>query len=91
VLETENMKSRKIGIEKHADGYVGIFADGRWQMADGRWQIEVYFKALKIGCRAEQLRLEKRECLEPALAFYMIIAWCVLFLTMLGCDCPEMP
>jgi len=66
-------------------------ADGRWQMADGRWQIEVYFKALKIGCRAEQLRLEKRECLEPALAFYMIIAWCVLFLTMLGCDCPEMP
>ena len=56
-----------------------------------RWQIEVYFKVLKSGCRIEQLQLEKRERLEPALAFYMIIAWRVLYLTMLGRDCPEMP
>jgi hypothetical protein len=56
-----------------------------------RWQIEVYFKVLKSGCRVEQLQLEKRERLEPALAFYMIIAWRVLYLTMLGRDCPEMP
>jgi hypothetical protein len=56
-----------------------------------RWQIEVYFKVLKSGCRVEQLQLEKRERLDPALAFYMIIAWRVLFLTMLGRDCPEMP
>jgi len=33
-----------------------------------RWQIEVYFKVLKSGCRVEQLQLEKRERLEPALA-----------------------
>jgi len=56
-----------------------------------RWQIEVYFKVLKSGCRIEQLQLEARERLEPALAFYMIIAWRVLYLTMLGRDCPEMP
>jgi len=56
-----------------------------------RWQIEVYFKVLKSGCRVEQLQLEARERLEPALAFYMIIAWRVLYLTMLGRDCPEMP
>jgi len=56
-----------------------------------RWQIEVYFKVLKSGCRIEELQLEKRERLEPALAFYMIIAWRVLFLTMLGRDCPQMP
>jgi hypothetical protein len=56
-----------------------------------RWQIEVYFKVLKSGCRVEQLQLETRERLEPALAVYMIIAWRVLFLTMLGRDCPEMP
>jgi hypothetical protein len=56
-----------------------------------RWQIEVYFKVLKSGCRIEQLQLETRERLEPALAFYMIIAWRVLFLTMLGRECPEMP
>ena len=56
-----------------------------------RWQIEVYFKVLKSGCRIEELQLEKRARLEPALAFYMIIAWRVLFLTMLGRDCPELP
>jgi len=56
-----------------------------------RWQIEVYFKVLKSGCRIEQLQLETRERLEPALVFYMIIAWRVLYLTMLGRDCPEMP
>lgn len=56
-----------------------------------RWQIEVFFRILKSGCRIEKLQLEKIERLEPALAFYMIIAWRVLFLTMLGRECPEMP
>jgi hypothetical protein len=56
-----------------------------------RWQIEGYFKVLKSGCRVEQLQLETRARLEPALAFSMIIAWRVLYLTMLGRDCPEMP
>ena len=36
------------------------------------------FKLLESGCRIEELQLEKRERLEPALAFYMIIAWRVL-------------
>lgn len=56
-----------------------------------RWQVEVYFKILKSGCKIEQLQLEQRERLEPALAFYMVIAWRVLYLTMLGRDCPELP
>jgi hypothetical protein len=47
-----------------------------------RWPIEVCFKVLKSGCRIEELQLEKRERLEPALAFYMIIARRVLCLTM---------
>ena len=55
-----------------------------------RWQVEVYFKVLKSGCRIEELQLETRERLEPALAFYMIIAWRVLYLTMLGRECPEL-
>ena len=50
-----------------------------------------FFRILKSGCRIEKLQLEKLERLEPALAFYMIIAWRVLFLTMLGRECPEMP
>ncbi len=56
-----------------------------------RWQIEVFFRILKSGCRIEKLQLERIERLEPALAFYMIIAWRILFVTMLGRDCPEMP
>jgi hypothetical protein len=56
-----------------------------------RWQIEISFKVLKSGCRIEALQLEKRERLEPALAFYMVIAWRVLHLSMLGRECPEMP
>ncbi len=55
-----------------------------------RWQIEVFFRILKSGCRIEKLRLEKIERLEPALAFYRIIAWRILFLTLLGRDCPDM-
>jgi hypothetical protein len=55
-----------------------------------RWQVEIYFKVLKSGCRIEELQLQTRERLEPALAFYMIIAWRVLYLTMLGRECPEM-
>ncbi len=39
----------------------------------------------------EKRQLEKLERLEPALAFYMIVAWRVLFLTLLGRACPEMP
>lgn len=56
-----------------------------------RWQIEIYFRILKSGCKIEELQLEKLERLEPALALYMIIAWRVLYLTMLGRDCPELP
>lgn len=56
-----------------------------------RWQVEVYFRILKSGCKVEELQLEKLERLEPALAFYMIVAWRVLFLTVLGRECPELP
>jgi hypothetical protein len=56
-----------------------------------RWSIEVFFKILKSGCKIEELQIECRERLEPALAFYMIIAWRVLMLTQLGRTCPELP
>jgi hypothetical protein len=56
-----------------------------------RWQVEIYFRILKSGCKVEELQLEKLERLEPALALYMIIAWRVLYLTMLGRECPELP
>lgn len=60
-----------------------------WYLA--RWQIEVFFKILKSGCKVEELQLEHVERIEKALAFYLIIAWRVLYLTMLGRECPELP
>jgi hypothetical protein len=56
-----------------------------------RWEIEVYFRILKSGCKIEKLQLESTERLEPALALYMIVAWRVLYLTMLGRECPDLP
>ena len=55
-----------------------------------RWQVEIYFKILKSGCKVEELQLERITRLEPALAFYMMVAWRVLYLTMLGRECPEL-
>jgi hypothetical protein len=55
-----------------------------------RWQIEVYFRILKSGCKVEQLQLQTRDRLEVALAFYMIIAWRVLYLVMLGRTVPDL-
>ena len=56
-----------------------------------RWQVEIYFKILQNGCKAEEFQLEQLTRLEPALAFYMMVAWRVLYLTMLGRACPELP
>jgi len=56
-----------------------------------RWQVEIFFRILKSGCKIEDLQLEKLERLEPAILLYMLIAWRVLFLTMVGRECPELP
>ena len=56
-----------------------------------RWQIEVYFRVLKSGCKVEQLQLQTRDRLEAALALYLIVAWRVLYLMMLGRNCPDLP
>ncbi len=56
-----------------------------------RWQIEIYFRILKSGCKVEELQSESAERFIPCLAMYMIIAWRVMFLLMLGRECPDMP
>jgi hypothetical protein len=55
-----------------------------------RWQIEIFFRILKSGCKVEELQLEHADRIEAALALYCIIAWRVLWLTMLGRSCPEL-
>jgi len=56
-----------------------------------RWQIEIYFKVLKSGCHIEDRQFETSERIKPCIALYMIVAWRVLFVTMLGRECPDLP
>lgn len=55
-----------------------------------RWQIEIFFKILKSGCGIEKLQLQTIDRLKPSIAMYMIIAWRILAMTMLGRCCPDM-
>lgn len=55
-----------------------------------RWEIEIYFRLLKSGCKIEELQLERAERLQAALALYMIVAWRVLFMLMMGRECPDL-
>lgn len=55
-----------------------------------RWQIEIYFKVLKSGCKIEDRQFETSERIKPCIALYMIVAWRVLFVTMIGRECPDL-
>jgi hypothetical protein len=61
------------------------------QWYGSRWSIEVFFRILKTGCRVEALQLSTLERLEPALALYLIIAWRLQYLTLLGRATPDLP
>lgn len=52
--------------------------------------MEVFFRVYKSGCRVERLQLEGADRLRPCLALYLIVSWRVLWLTMLGRECPEL-
>lgn len=54
-----------------------------------RWGIEVWHKILKSGCRIEQRQLESAERLERCLTLYSVIAWRILYATMLARATPE--
>jgi IS4 transposase len=57
----------------------------------GRWPIELFFRTLKTGCKIEELRLEAIERLQPCIALYLIVAWRVMYVTMLGRECGDLP
>lgn len=54
-----------------------------------RWEIEIFFRVLKQGCKIEKLQFETEKRFAACLAFYMIIAWRVLYVTMLGREYPN--
>jgi hypothetical protein len=54
-----------------------------------RWMIEVFFRTLKSGCRAEERRFEHLDRVLPCLAVYLIVTWRTLFVCRLGREFPE--
>ena len=56
-----------------------------------RWRIERLHFILKSGCNYEKLQLETAERLWRALAIYLIVAWRVLYIDMIGRTLPTAP
>ncbi len=55
-----------------------------------RWGIEVWHKVLKSGCRIEARQLETADRLKRCLTLYAVIAWRVLYATMLSRATPQL-
>lgn len=59
----------------------------QWYRA--RWEIELFCRVLKQGCQIARLRLATAHRLLNALAIYLIIAWRIHTMTMLGRAYPD--
>ena len=53
--------------------------------------MEVWHRILKSGCRIEARQLETAERLRRCLALYSVLAWRILYATMLARSVPEAP
>ena len=49
-----------------------------------RWRIEEFFRVLKSGCKVEQRTHRTALRLQRSLAIYLVIAWLLMVLTLLG-------
>jgi hypothetical protein len=56
-----------------------------------RWGIAVWHRIVKSGCRIEARQLGTAERLQRCLTLYSVIAWRVLYATMLARAVPDMP
>lgn len=54
-----------------------------------RWMVEVFFRTLKSGCRAEERRFEHIDRQLRCLAVFLIVAWRTLYVCRLGRGCPD--
>jgi hypothetical protein len=69
-------------------------ADAAFQVVDydvGRWGIEVWHKVLKSGCQIEARQLATADRLRRGLALHSVIAWRVLYATLLARAAPDLP
>lgn len=62
----------------------------RMEWYAARWSIEQWHKVLKSGCRIEQRQLESFDRLSRLLTVYAVIAWRILYATMLARLVPNM-
>lgn len=62
---------------------------GKWYRL--RWQIECYHRVLKSGCKIEECRLETYERLKKYIRLKSIIAFRLLWLTLINRISPEIP
>ena len=69
------------------DNAIQAYEVVKWYLC--RWQIEIYFRILKSGCKIEKLQLETAHRFDACLTLYMIIAWRILYLTMLARKYPD--
>ena len=56
-----------------------------------RWGIEVFHKVLRSGCSIERRQLEDLDHLQRCLTLYSVIAWRVLYATLLSRVGPDLP
>jgi hypothetical protein len=59
------------------------------QLYSVRWMMEVFFRTLKSGCRAEERRFEHVDRQLRCLAVLLIVAWRTLYVCRMGRSCPE--
>ena len=59
------------------------------QLYSVRWMVEVFFRTLKSGCRAEERRFEHVDRQIRCLAVLLIVAWRTLYVCRMGRSCPE--
>jgi len=55
------------------------------------YTIEVWHKVLKSGCRIEDRQLETADRLKRCLTLYSVIAWRIIYATMLARAAPDVP
>ncbi|MFC1617527.1 IS4 family transposase [Candidatus Margulisiibacteriota bacterium] len=56
-----------------------------------RWLIERFFRVLKTGCAIEDRQFREPLRLTKCLVLDCIVAWRILFLTLIGRDTPDLP
>lgn len=56
-----------------------------------RWTIEVFHKVLKSGCAIEKRQLESLDHLQRCLALFSVVAWRILYATLLARSLPDLP